>query len=302
MYSIPLDSSSLEKLFPYLKVDHISLTEEHKYNLEMTLLSDSEELLKQFAILVGRTTTSLKKWNVRVPDLISLLKNYHAESMLEQMEDETEISKALIKVCDYWSFFDHDLLSDIIRGYCKDDADLQNDLDLYLADFKYFCQRKLCEVPINIFGSEMFGEECTYLYAKLEHTRDDIGTIKAEDINQLNRQLSKILHTKVRLVRFKEGCIELTYSSLHVTSLLNDLQRKELVKIGVVKLYTDTALLYQDQSTELKPPSIPKAPCEVLKILDREDFDKRHAGCGAVVDDKLYLWGGQLLWVSIVFC
>ena len=28
-------------------------------------------------------------------------------------------------------------------------------------------------------------------------------------------------------------------------------------------------------------------------MLDDEEIDKRHAGCGAVVGDKLYLWGGK---------
>jgi hypothetical protein len=32
-------------------------------------------------------------------------------------------------------------------------------------------------------------------------------------------------------------------------------------------------------------------PYEVLKVRDT-DVDARHAGCGVVVEGKLYLWGG----------
>lgn len=34
-------------------------------------------------------------------------------------------------------------------------------------------------------------------------------------------------------------------------------------------------------------------PCEVVKVRDDARVDMRHAGCGVVVGDKLYLWGGQ---------
>ena len=45
-------------------------------------------------------------------------------------------------------------------------------------------------------------------------------------------------------------------------------------------------------SKECHAPKI-MAHCGVLKVRDRTDIDKRHAGCGVVVGNKLYLWGGK---------
>lgn len=38
---------------------------------------------------------------------------------------------------------------------------------------------------------------------------------------------------------------------------------------------------------------VPPCTCGVLKIQDGQDIDKRHAGCGVIIADKLYLWGGE---------
>ena len=38
-------------------------------------------------------------------------------------------------------------------------------------------------------------------------------------------------------------------------------------------------------------------PCGVLKVRDINTVDARHAGCGVVVEGKLYLWGGQSMHV-----
>ena len=36
------------------------------------------------------------------------------------------------------------------------------------------------------------------------------------------------------------------------------------------------------------------ASCEIKRVENYPDIDFRHAGCGVVVGDKLYLWGGEL--------
>ena len=150
----------------------------------------------------------------------------------ENLENVTDLSEALIKLSGYWSFFDFELLHALIKGFCSED--LQQEFNNYELDFKHYCERRLCEVPADSFNAEVSQKK--RLHVKL----DEVFDVKMEDIKRLNRKLSDMLQTKVRLLDIEEGCIELIYITLHeinMTFHLTGKQNEELMQMGVLKIY-----------------------------------------------------------------
>ena len=185
----------------------------------------------------------------------------------------------------YWSFFNYDLLALIIRRHCPE---LLPNLENYISEFKKYCQRRLCEVPADIFESR--SDEKNNLYVKLDHYFDKITAKEAKD---LERRLSKLLATELYLLRIEEGCVQLVFSSLcdlKQTFLLSAQQKAELSQMKILQLYYEDQLLYKkvyevvipDSEIDLVVEEVQKANRvdDLAKALEMSDH-LRESGKGA---------------------
>ncbi len=66
---------------------------------------------------------------------------------------------------DFWSFFDYKILGAIITSFC---FDLKPDFDVYVLNFKEYCNRRVCEVPDDSYSTKLSkSEEKKNLHIKL---------------------------------------------------------------------------------------------------------------------------------------
>ena len=238
-------SAGIKEKFPHL-IKLEGMSDEEMDDLKDQLELDSEKMKKQFAILVGKTITSCKQSSVGVSNLRAVLKNYSSEKVLESLDSGTDAENMWEKIADYWSFFDYNILSIIIEGLCKDHADLLQDLDTYVSDFKEYCKRRLCEVPVNSFSEGIQDKAHNYLNFKFDPPGGFFTSVK--NIEWQNKSLSRILETKVRLCKLEDGCINFVYISLREfddTFSLSDEQKQNLSTIGVLKMYSNTKVFYE---------------------------------------------------------
>lgn len=233
--------------FPLLRAG--DFTEELMARLEV----ESVNMSQKFTVLVTCTKDSLRDQNIEVEDLIVIIKNMHflngdKNKLIKKLSKikggGKSIAKAFKIMSDFWSFFDYDLLSGIILNYQKKDSDLQEEFSRYTSSFKEYCQRRLCEVPV-----EALAVQGDYLWVKLDKAFD----VKLEEFKTMNAKLSSILGTNIRLVKFKGGCIELAYITMHELDAIFPLsaaQEKELIEMDVRKIYNDREVFFDAPTKE----------------------------------------------------
>ena len=142
-----------------------------------------------------------------------LLRNKYGANHVtsEELKDVTDLSDALLILSDHWSFFDFELLRALIKGFCNKNVELMLEFNEYESNFKLYCERRLCEIPADSFNAGVSQKKRSHLHVKL----DEVFNVKTKDIKRLNRKLSDMLQTNVRLLNIEEGCIELIYITLH---------------------------------------------------------------------------------------
>ena len=220
------------------------MPEEEKEDLKEQLEKENEEIMETFAVLVGKTISSCKQSSVGVSDLRAVLKSYSAGKVLESLDRGADAENMWEKIADYWSFLDYKILSIIVKGLCKELVGL---LEAYISELKEYCNHRLCEVPIDCLSKGIKDEGHNYLKFKFDPPDGFLTPIRT--IARQNKSLSRILETKVRLCKFEDGCINFVYISLHEfddTFSLSDKQKQNLSSIGVLKMYNNTKIFYEN--------------------------------------------------------
>ena len=233
-------STVKEQSFPNLKTEN--LTEEQREELIAKLTVESEDMRSKFATLVSLMNTSLQDNEISVSKLTVTFKNLDLDEVVKILDDETDMNKAILKASDFWSFFDYEIVKSIINTHCRDDADLQQEVKLYESDFKTYCQRRLCEVPVKSLKTDI-PSKTSNLYLKIDETFE----IKFFKTKKIEARLSNLLGKCLYLQKVKEGCIELVFSYLGKINLalpLNSQQEEELSEMRVLRLYDDNYEYY----------------------------------------------------------
>ena len=216
--------------FPYLKDS--SLSDEERSDLTAELEYRSKQISRKFQVLVARTGRALKQANCTVNELRTLFAK--EDRILKALRKTQDMDKAMFKLSKMSSFVDYELLEIMVEGYCQD-QELRDDLSAYVDDLKVYCQRRVCEVPVDAFTSKKyFKSKGPYLSVKV----DKNWKITLNQVKDLEKQISDILWIKLHLVMVKDGCIEFVFNPL--TTLcrpLSQQQKKQLRDAGVVRLY-----------------------------------------------------------------
>lgn len=231
--SFSFAASSSEKRFPYLNTKQLS--EEEKRRLIGTLVVDSEKIMQKFVLLVSTICNSLKERNIPVAEIALLLNNSH----IELSKDLRSIAEALVLASKYWSFFNYRIFETLVAGL-GDDND-QERLAAYISDFRQYCKRRLCEVPIDALECDR--KVKTRLHVKTDKHFD----VPTDDIDSLTVKLSELLGTSLLLLKIEDGCIELDFDYLkeeNLLPLLSGDHSDTFMQLGITKLYTDAQVFY----------------------------------------------------------
>lgn len=239
--------------FPYLKAP--DMDEGQKKRLLCRLEYESEKIQAEFSGLVDKVKTSLEN-QIMCSDLVVLIDYSPWKRLVDIFRQASSISVLFLNLRQYCSFFDYELISFIIRHRCPE---LISYLDEYVSKFDKYCQKRLCEVPVDVFKMK---DHINNLYVKYDGTVN----IKLERIKKLECQLSELLGIDLYLLKVEDGCIKLVFGRTHdLVDIfpLNSQQREKLSKLGILRLYSE--IEYYDSSKVLsgaavnpmKPMSIP---------------------------------------------
>ena len=238
--AISVHSTVKEQSFPNLKTENLTTEQSEELIAELTV--ESEDMRSKFATLVSIMNKSLQKNKVSVSELTVTFINLDLDELVEILEDVTDMNKAILKASDFWSFFDYEIVKCIINTHCRDDADLQQEVKSYESDFKIYCEKRLCEVPVDSFNASI-PSKTSNLHLKIDET----FKIKLCKIKKIEAKLSNLLGKRLYLLKVEDGCIELVFSYLgkiKLTLPLNSQQEEELSKMRVLRLYDDNCEYY----------------------------------------------------------
>ena len=182
------------------------MSEGERARLIAQLQVESNEMQDKFAMLVDKTREELERQNKTGQDFQVLVKHCHKSKLYHIFQKHNSIKTIFLKLSDYWSFFDYEFLGMIISHYCQS---LIANLDSYIEHFKAYCQRRLCEIPIDVFKTKQAHKN--NLYIKCDENFEEFKLI---DLKTIEIKLSKLLDKELYILRIDEGCIEVVFNSL----------------------------------------------------------------------------------------
>ena len=215
-----------------------NLTNDEKQMLITTLEVQSEAIHHKFGGLVSNVERFLEKSDVTISNLQHFFEASGLEELAMCIEPTDTISKAMrrVTVGKYWTFFNYELLESTVNTFCQSkDKIITTLLSSYITDFKVFCQRRLCEVPINALKSadRPYSKPLQTFCIKL----DAHFSINIDDIKKVQIRLSMLLGIKIlNLIDVAEGCVELTfrvYEEVDICQWLTPTTKNKLANINI---------------------------------------------------------------------
>ena len=224
-----------------------ALTKGEKETLLTRLYEDLEGLKSLFSLLVTKTLRSLKDQNIDCVRLQALIKSYIMPKT-KMFSKKKTLDNLFLKLCDYWSFFDYELLALIISAYC---VELEEDKIKYIAAFEAYCDRKVSEAPTK-FKSKTSGAH----YIIRVRIGRNFDCLTLVELKKLQNKLRKVTKMDLTLLRVEEGSIVAVFELLdeeeNITPLSKN-ERSELFQMGVLKLYSDDHVYFDYKEYFIQP-------------------------------------------------
>ena len=126
---------------PYLGMT--TLSEGDRENLNYMLQNDIQKIMKSFGNLSNGICDSLIRQGVTVEKLVRVAVNFN-HSLHDKLIGSTSVDQVFTHLTQEMSFFNHEILEDIIN--VLGDKDDKDHLDDYFKEFKEFCKRKVFEI------------------------------------------------------------------------------------------------------------------------------------------------------------
>ena len=264
-------------LFPTLTAKNLSESDRKLLSGEITM--QFYQISKKYASLTSSIRASLKRQGITPAQLAEKLmdlegfvplRNHegakHRYRLLENRKSEFSKANSIEEIFsilgDYCSFYNHEIINYIVEELgTKDD---KARLEKYREDFTEYCRRSVFECPFSSRSEK--SPHFVDLVMKVDS--DMIGQYTMKAVELFHTQVAKVLQvTKytLHLWKVEEGCLQVTFCIPQflktVVLPLNAEQRRDLTRLGVVKLECDGVC---------QPLSKPK-PVSVLRVIDNHN-------------------------------
>ena len=223
------------------------MTKEEKERCEEKLYTESRNMIVKFQKLFSAIVTSLKERNVTVKELcnhlrlLGTLEPIYRDSECGLLRCELRkmdtIDDVMGLVCEYSSFFNYQMLENIINNL-GGEQDKRN-LAEYLEDFAEYAKRTVFEGPCEV--GIMSEESRANIILKVDKSYVSYTVSSLNDFTlELKRILAKSSDMMIPLCRIEPGCLKLTFQmplflQQHIFPLSDD-QEVALAKLGVKQL------------------------------------------------------------------
>ena len=223
------------------------------------LSEDFDRVKKGFACLVSKTLGSLKMQNIPCNDLKVLILSY-PPNRNKLFSKERTLDEMFLKLCDYWSFFNYELLDLIITRYC---SKLEEDMKKYISTF---CNRKVSELPAN-FTSVASGKHYRVI---LDNEFDSLTVTK---LKELEKKLKKITKVDLSISGIDDRSVVISSIEEEDMIPLSEKEKNELFQMGVLELYNfeyfrHEDLIARDPQSALNKIALSKEMSATLKIKE----------------------------------
>ncbi len=137
-------------LFPYLNTP--ALSDEDRLVLEATLTSDTEKMIRLFALTDSTILQNLKADVTEVKNLVlTLVSSSKEEKYIAKLEKADTIPHIFVALRPYKSFLNYEIVNIIVAKFGSDeDKKIMED---YQIEFSKFCRRCAFEIPCNKLSS-----------------------------------------------------------------------------------------------------------------------------------------------------
>ena len=235
----------------YPSIEKLPLAEPHKEMLKSRLYNDSVDIVKHFSRLRTGTELYLQKKDTSVEVLVTCVLDLDPitypsqKSPLDDIKSAQSISgvfRVLVEM-KIVSFLQYNIVENIIKSLCKENAELTSELEAYKAHFSRY-------VRARVFESYLFQEQdykaSSSMTPHLVIVTDETWTKHKTFVNihELKRHVVKIFGVQefyLDLKSISANCLKLKYA---VPSCMKELvfpltpeQEDKLKEYGITELY-----------------------------------------------------------------
>lgn len=287
------EADTNQPMFPFLDINRLCKVD--RENLQDVLTSETKNMIKSFASLIGCIRKSLEKQEVTVEQLAGSVLNLGAfeaeigqKPLLEEHKSEIRQARSIASIflvlSDYTSFFNCEIIEHIIGDIGTDDD--KRMLIEYKEMFFSFCKRSVFEVPPHVYGQNPSAEN-RLKHVAFKYTPSIKHTLLA--VRSVRIEISKELGIKpysLQLCSIKDGCIELNFIVPQFVQghILKQLAAPDTVenlqKIGVSQPATIEAFSPAEEAVPLDDLTLGKDDTDVLSMssgfVELDDLDLDH--------------------------
>ena len=226
--------------FPYLQ-ESSALSKERLSMLKENLYRETNRLKFKFASLMLKVQKDLE--SKRLPEKEFNILVFYDKNYAGVFHECTDFSSIFRKLRDFVSFFDYDLLEQLINEFGSDA--IKTELDKYKGDFQVFSKRRVIECPSNAFADHDSGSPEKVLVVVADKNIEDLTL---DELKKITCRINEIMGNKlVKVLRVKGGSICITFQIFEDRNfVISEKQRQALQKEGVI------SITYGDHSCDIR--------------------------------------------------
>ena len=235
-----------------------SLEGDHDFS-ESDLENETEKIEMEFAALVTNVLLDMESQGISPEHIAQHLKNIHGLEPVYVNSDTPLLNKRVEEVrkkatlnavftdviSDYYSWFNHSLIENIINTFCMKSQHVIDRLQVFRMNFSEYSKQRVSEcVPSNGFGHGR-GSDVKKLVLKVDKKW---SIARVEQMTRIRNIVAKILKVKkhtLYLRAVENGCFQMTFIIPEfVAATIFPLQfpteqEAALSKVGVIELHCD---------------------------------------------------------------
>ena len=190
---------------------------------ESDLKVETQKIMLKFGALVTNVKLALSSQGITVEVFASHLMTIKGlepvytqsqtpllEACIKKVRVQQNIFDAVDAISEYYSWFNHMLIENIIETFCKHNGDIKERLREFQEQFHKYCNHRICKCPRNGFGFSR-KKDAAVIVVKVDAKWD---TARVDQLAFIRDTISSILHVKRQALFLRtvdNGCIQLVF-------------------------------------------------------------------------------------------
>ena len=255
-------SPTVRSLHRVVEVKPTIWSDVHYSTTEGKLNRETNHMRRKFAGLIHKVIASIKQAKVKVKALATFFQQiecisavlvsarssrlFFTSEVIHEFESG-DVDNIFRILKDYYSWFNFDLIEDIIEEFCGNDVALKREVSDYKDHMKQYCENRLCQFPDSLNGFGLHQDDAKPHVFKID---GEWGTMRFSELRTIKTIICDALKLKevsLFLRTVDNGCVELTFDiPKHVANVVFPLSEDQ---VGALKAH---GIQYHDISKSLR--------------------------------------------------